>query len=336
MNRFTRLTALLLALMMIFSTFAAAETAYQVGDMTTEQWNSIVQNAQNILNEPVIDEGDSGKVITPPMEPPVPSAPYDKTIEVTLGQNKDITTANLAVVKSDVAAQWQIAIKDELWVNILGETGNTLNVNAGMLQGTAMKVRQAGNDAQVTAFTLSEATAAVQTFAVENRADSTTTTPSAANDVSSLQDANPNIEQWTVEIRYVFADSQNTAANSWTGKVAKNAALYTSAIVLPRVVGYYASTVTAASVDAGSYKFVGQKNSNNNFEDGTIQLEINSVTADLVLYVNYSPAPMDFKVTHVYQDVNGEFPEIPKDGSTVDGITVETKSGWSPALRLAL
>ena len=63
MNKLSRLTALLLALMMILSTFAAAETAYPVGGMTMEQWGQLVNQAQGELY--TIDEGDAGKTITP-------------------------------------------------------------------------------------------------------------------------------------------------------------------------------------------------------------------------------------------------------------------------------
>lgn len=321
MNRFTRLTALLLALMMILSTFAAAETAYQVGDMTTEQWNSIVQNAQSILNEPVINKG--GDVIDYPPETPTPSTPYDKTIEVTLGQNQDITTANLAVVKSNVADQWQIAIKDDLWVNILGEAGSTLNVNAGMLRGTTMKVRQAGNDAQVTAFTLSEATAAVQTFAVENRADSTTTTPSAANDAMTIEDANTVI----IEVAYQYPNG-DVVASSHTAQIAKGTDYATAQpLPLPEVKGYLATTVAVepANTDASTYTLVPQTlvtttgaDNIGDITDGTIALNLHNISNAVKYTVKYEPSYTEYTVKHYQQNLeNDEYTLVGTDKITV-------------------
>lgn len=318
MNRFTRLTALLLALMMILSTFAAAETAYQVGDMTTEQWNSIVQNAQSILNEPVINKG--GDVIEYPPETPTPSTPYDKTIEVTLGQNQDITTADLAVVKSNVADQWQIAIKDDLWVNILGEAGSTLNVNAGMLRGTAMKVRQARNDAQVTAFTLSEATAAVQTFAVENRATIAGTTP---NDVMTIEDANTVI----IEVAYQYPNG-DVVASSHTAQIAKGTDYATAQpLPLPEVKGYLATTVAVepANTDASTYTLVPQTlvtttgaDNIGDITDGTIALNLHNISNAVKYTVKYEPSYTEYTVKHYQQNLeNDEYTLVGTDKITV-------------------
>lgn len=308
MNRFTRLTALLLALMMIFSTFAAAETSYQVGDMTTEQWNSIVQNAKDILNKPVIDEGDSGKVITPPTETPTPSAPYDKTIEVTLGQNKDITTANLAVVKSDVADQWQIAIKDDLWVNILGEDDSTLNVNAAMLQGTTMAVRQAADADKVTVFTVTEATA-VQTFAVETRADSTGTTTGAASDVMTVEEANPDIEKFSLKIVYRTAKSVEVASPYTASFV--NGSSYSATVRYPDVRGYTPQLSTSA---------IEGVTLTDNGDSLTYSFTKLTPNAPIEIVVLYNPAQVTYDVNHYQQNADDDDYKL-VDTKTLDGYT---------------
>ena len=312
MNRFTRLTALLLALMMILSTFAAAETAYQVGDMTTEQWNSIVQNAQSILNEPVINKG--GDVIDYPPETPTPSTPYDKTIEVTLGQNQDITTANLAVVKSNVADQWQIAIKDDLWVNILGEDGNTLNVNAAMLQGTALKVRQAGNDAQVTAFTVFEETAATMQsettkFSVEPREGTTADTP------MTVEDANPDIEKFALQIVYRTAKGIEMASPYTASFV--NGSSYSTTVPYPDVQGY-TPQLSTSGIEGVTLT--------DNGDSLTYSFTKLTPNAPIQIVVQYNPAEVTYDVNHYQQNADD-------DGYTL--VATETLTGYTEAQTMA-
>ena len=309
MNRFTRLTALLLALMMILSTFAAAETAYQVGDMTTEQWNSIVQNAQSILNEPVINKG--GDVIDYPPETPTPSTPYDKTIEVTLGQNQDITTANLAVVKSNVADQWQIAIKDDLWVNILGEDGNTLNVNAAMLQGTALKVRQAGNDAQVTAFTVFEETAATMQsettkFSVEPREGTTADTP------MTVEDANPDIEKFALQIVYRTATTHVEVASPYTASFV-NGSSYSATVRYPVVKGYTPQLSTSA---------IEGVTLTDNGDSLTYSFTKLTPNAPIEIVVLYNPAQVTYDVNHYQQNADDDDYKL---------VATETLTGYTEA-----
>ena len=118
MNKISRLTALLLALTMILSTIATAETSYQVGQMTTEQWQQMVEQAEN--ERYVIEPGDSGETVMPEIpDKPVQGeyAPYADATKTTLNVSEGTvaavrTTYGVAVLAHSGAGQWQMLVGD--------------------------------------------------------------------------------------------------------------------------------------------------------------------------------------------------------------------------------
>lgn len=295
MNRFTRLTALLLAMLMIFSTFATAE-GYQVGEMSQENWNQIVTDAKTILETPVIVEGE-------PKEPapaqPGNTQPYQNTVAVQLGDNAEMSTADLAVVTAAQADQWQIAYTADVWVNIANENGATLNVNASMLQGTAMAVRQVKSD-DVTTFTLNEASVSTAqsdaaAFTVESREGTT------ADEPLTIEEANPDVEanKFGLQINYV-TQSGVAVASSYTASFV-NGSSYTATVKHPEVKGYTPKLSTTSGT-------MGVTLAANNEDDKEVSVTYSftnlTPNGTIKIKVVYEPIDVTYVVNHYQQNAN--------------------------------
>lgn len=295
MNRFTRLTALLLAMLMIFSTFATAE-GYQVGEMSQENWNQIVTDAKTILETPVIVEGE-------PKEPapaqPGNTQPYQNTVAVQLGDNAEMSTADLAVVTAAQADQWQIAYTADVWVNIANENGATLNVNASMLQGTAMAVRQVKSD-DVTTFTLNEASVSTAqsdaaAFTVESREGTT------ADEPLTIEEANPDVEanKFGLQINYV-TQSGVAVASSYTASFV-NGSSYTATVKHPEVKGYTPKLSTTSGT-------MGVTLAANNEDDKEVSVTYSftnlTPNGTIKIKVVYEPIDVTYVVNHYQQKAN--------------------------------
>lgn len=295
MNRFTRLTALLLAMLMIFSTFATAE-GYQVGEMSQENWNQIVTDAKTILETPVIVEGE-------PKEPapaqPGNTQPYQNTVAVQLGDNAEMSTADLAVVTAAQADQWQIAYTADVWVNIANENGATLNVNASMLQGTAMAVRQVKSD-DVTTFTLNEASVSTAqsdaaAFTVESREGTT------ADEPLTIEKANPDVEanKFGLQINYV-TQSGVAVASPYTASFV-NGSSYTATVKHPEVKGYTPKLSTTSGT-------MGVTLAANNEDDKEVSVTYSftnlTPNGTIEIKVVYEPIDVTYVVNHYQQNAN--------------------------------
>lgn len=295
MNRFTRLTALLLAMLMIFSTFATAE-GYQVGEMSQENWNQIVTDAKTILETPVIVEGE-------PKEPapaqPGNTQPYQNTVAVQLGDNAEMSTADLAVVTAAQADQWQIAYTADVWVNIANENGATLNVNASMLQGTAMAVRQVKSD-DVTTFTLNEASVSTAqsdaaAFTVESREGTT------ADEPLTIEEANPDVEanKFGLQINYV-TQSNVAVASPYTASFV-NGSSYTATVKHPEVKGYTPKLSTTSGT-------MGVTLAANNEDDKEVSVTYSftnlTPNGTIKIKVVYEPIDVTYVVNHYQQKAN--------------------------------
>ena len=313
MNKFTRLTALLLAMLMIFSTFASAETAYQVGSMTVDDWQSIVDSAEEKLF--TVEQG--GEIIEQPTSPEVNSKPYQNTYEVKLSESTaEMTTADLTIVTSDVAGQWQIAIGETVnennetvyqWANLGGETGATLNVNYAMLANASHPVvRQVVYDADNNlvetgrmTFTVTEPVAVMSLNMVARAGEGEVSTPTAADNVMTLEDANTKI---SLVINYMrngvsFATSYN--ANFVQG------ATYTATVTHPAVQGYTPTYQFSASQLPAGVTVTAVTNSNN--EETAVTYSFTNLEAgletlaDITIHVEYQPVIVPYTVEHWVQ-----------------------------------
>ena len=331
MNKISRLTALLLALTMILSTIATAETSYQVGQMTTEQWQQMVEQAENELY--VIEPGDSGETVMPEIpDKPVQGEYYPYTDGVTMALadedvNCQISTSGVAILTNAAAGQWQMHIGDQ-WVNISGAVGDSLSVTGAMMNGMeCVEVRKALTsqdkaNGEVAAFT---ATATIEiaepaptTLFAVSRAETTDgdSTENAAETVPySLQRANENTT-YTVIINYKFQNGM-TAAASWGASLGEGTNL-DEIVANPNVVGYkplasvvvspadvggvtYTPPTVATEDDAATGIKVGDVT-----DPGSVNLAITGIDQHITVTVTYEPTLVDYTVIHKQQNTDND------------------------------
>ena len=341
MNKFTRLTALLLAMLMIFSTVASAESAYQVGGMTVDNWQSIVDSAEEKLFP--VDEGDSGKTVTPPPAvTPAPGAyyPYADSVSVALSADSvvaplQITASGVAVLQNADAGQWQMQIGGE-WVGITGATGSELWVTSAMMNGmTSADFRKGLGDrnAETGEYSAYTAVATVEivaevastTFFMLNRAaeDEAAATPTpapvtAANDVLTIEDANEELARFVVTINYLFQSNGAVAARPTYYQVGEHNPQLNRTLTYPVVTGY--KPVATLDLPTG-FK-----------HEGTTLSIDTTVTEDVTINIYYEPAEVVYEVKY-YQEklsypadakIEDKYTEITADMITQSGLTEST------------
>lgn len=326
MNKLSRLTALLLALIMLLGSVSLAEGGLPIGGasgLTSDDWADLVDTAEDKLF--YTDEGDTGKEITPeaPEQPEKPAFyPYTDIEELTLIQSEtaaeaSITASGAAILTHEAAGQWQIAIGG-VWANLYGETDSILTVTGAMMNGRiSAEIRKALGDknaetgeyaayTQTAVINLIEAAPAM--FSVSR--DATDMVASDANDgIMTLEMANQE-NMVIVQVIYRIKDTDQPVADAYIGQIAKGSALNTS-LTLPRVTGYLAracTVVPAILVDKNITTFTEQTADT----AGSLTINVTQEVSqqDITIYVDYEPAEVTFTVKHMRQKVENDEYEL--------------------------
>lgn len=348
MNKISRLTALLLVLMMSFSTFAAAEAGYQIGGITQEQWESLVNNAEDKLY--IINEGDAGKEIVPdrPAQP-APGAyyPYLDSVTKVLADETitcQITASGVAVLTNAAAGQWQMKVGG-VWADIIGETGDSLYVTGAMMNGmTVAEVRKAleprdGATGEYTAFTATGTVEIVETVPAALESVSRAGVSDDAADKNapdevavpySLERANEGLEKHLITINYIFQSNLETAANPYFAEVSTNKESFSAVVRHPSIRGYQPAANAVAVDEEG--KTVAWP-ADFAYSAEAMSIAEAKITGDITINVYYEPAMNKFVVKYweelavPYTDpATGELVEY----AQVEGITAEY-SGYTEA-----
>ena len=211
--------------------------------------------------------------------------------------------------------QWQIHVSDDVWANIIGTDGNTLELSYGLvanlLDGDTAEIRcKLTNDvgnvyysdtvtvqiqpdsvrsaaaASTAGTVISEAQPVGEPVIVPADLSPATFSLSPANDAP----ANDTPTTYTILINYVFADDTQ-AAPSWSATIAAGST-YTQDIQSPAVLGY-APSETVVHVNASE---------------------------ETTYTVTYQPALVDYTVKHYQQNVSN-------DGYTL--ADTEAKTGYT-------
>ncbi len=295
MKRMTKLTALLLALMMIFSALAASAESFDPANLPLDQWQQLVNKVQNDLT--VTDPGDAGKTVIPDIPVQPEGKPYANETTISLAQSTCQMNENDRVtVQSLQAGQWQIEIEPDVWVNITGKSGPSLSVNYAMLKGTAGVIRQVTQENGQLVVVGAVAFTVTAPVAVHAAAMPALSTENRDTPVLSLEGANPNARDgeapanYSIVINYVFTNGSQ-AASPWTGSIGAGMN-YEQDVTSPTVVGY---TPDQASVT----------------------VDITAADKDYTYTVTYSPALVSFKVEHYQQNVdNDQYTLVSTDSKT--------------------
>lgn len=295
MNKISRLTALLLALTMILSTFAAAETSYQIGQMTTEQWQQMVEQAENELY--VIEPGDSGETVMPEIpDKPVQGefAPYADATKTTLNVSEETvaavrTTYGVAVLAHSGAGQWQMLVGD-VWADLPGEDGTELWVTPEMMHGmTTAEFRKALADetfTQTAKVTVQEKNPVLMA-AVRAEEGINEDAADTSVDPFSLQRANEGLEKHLITINYLFQNNNEVAANPYYAEISTTTATFSATVKHPTIVGYQPVVIPAEDMPAGFA-----------CNDAQITIDDASIENDVTITVYYEPAEVVYTINY--------------------------------------
>ena len=206
---------------------------------------------------------------------------------------------------SDLAYQWQLSSDGKTWINVYGQTEESIKLSYAMVcnmlsdDGTA-QVRCIVTDAD----NKYESNTAEVSF-VEDKAvsavDNSAAAKPAAPAKAALQrsKAVPTTfegevkETIVVTINYVFADGSQ-AANPWTATVVKGES-FVQDVKSPNVVGYKP-------------------------DQETVRVDTSTYVKDTAITVTYQPAEVEFTVKHYQQNVDN-------DNYTL--VDTETKTGFT-------
>ncbi len=359
MNKLSRLTALLLALIMLLGSVSLAEGGLPIGGasgLTSDDWAALVDAAEDKLF--FTDEGDTGKVVTPesPEQPEKPEFyPYTDVEALRLIQSETsakatITASGAAVLIHEAAGQWQISLGG-VWANLSGETGEALTVTRTMMNGQhRAEFRKALGEKNAET---GEYAACTQT-AVINIIENTPAMLSVSRDAENMaaSDANDGImtlelanqeNMVIVQVIYRIQGTDQPVADAYIGQIAKGSTLNTT-LILPRVTGYKANAIAgkagAIDIPAEDLAKYAAFTAPMETDQGSLTLAVTKELSeqDITVYVEYAPAEVTFTVKHLQQNIDDdEYTEVEaaretrtgKTGAPVGDKLAKTYEGFS-------
>lgn len=334
MNTRTRLTALVLALLMLISTPVSA-WATTVDASTYAQW---LQDAQTVSAQQQKLTTTSEEVLT------TTDVTYSGTTtdrdatslsltgtaaeDNTLPQQSIILpvagSATLHAPGGAESYQWQVYVSG-VWANILGDTAASITMTYPMLSnalsGNSALVRcrmeQSGAtvysaETQVTVDHTITTTAYTTTQSIPVQATEYTTTRNANSGIMLL--ATEPQQTYLITIQYLFKDG-TPAANPVIIQTGSSSGTqsYTGTVALPKVTGYDVDTPKDLPTGV-TY----------NATNATLQFNNFSVTENKNITITYVPALVSYTVVYLQQKVGGDSDE---DYKEVDRIT--TMQGYT-------
>ncbi len=334
MKYLSRLTALLLAFVLLFSSSVGVIAESDISDLTRSGYDQMVSAAkeaaeaeaaaaaQEAASQPIINEG--GVVYA--QDIPEQTKRFDiyeviTDAQLSMGGETEITLPQSGKINlsAGTAAQWQIYIPGaDMWVNIAGETGDTFALTyaviGGMLSGGSAKVRAlAGDSAAVANVSVAYGSALPpveeeDTFVAEAAAASTfalrrSASTSDANAGIMLAAETPELKEYSVVINYVF-ENNAIVADPYTATLAAGSN-FSATVNHPTIMGYL--------------PFIG-----NATETSTkIDLNITNIQENVTYTVIYRPTNVDYTVIHYHQNLNDDnYSEFERE--TLEGLTKST------------
>ena len=293
MKNRSRLTALLLALLMLMSALPVPALADDV-ITTMDDYQDAMQRLKDALNEPSIpQEQENAYTITRSAQI---DAIVHETITGVIAEDGDNTFTlpvagklMLSTAEAAEAYQWQISA-DGVWANIVGDSAAEIALTYAKIQnalsGGVAIVRCAltrGGEVSYSpeAIVAVDMTPKTETTTVEETIPAVSYyAPAAQSQARALNayvlEANDTPSTYTILINYQFKDGKQ-AAPSWSATVATGST-YTQDIQSPVVVGYTPSE-TVVHVNTSEAK---------------------------TYTVTYQPAEVDFTVKHYQQNVSND------------------------------
>lgn len=189
---------------------------------------------------------------------------------------------------SDLAYQWQLSSDGKTWINVYGQTEESIKLSYAMVcnmlsdDGTA-QVRCIVTDADNKYESNTAEVSFVEDKAVSAVDNSAAAKPAALavkkSAVAAQSDPAETPSTYTILINYIFTDGKQ-AAPSWTATIAKGSS-YRQTVTSPTVVGY---TPNQESVD----------------------VNVTNASKDTTYNVYYYPAEVNFTVKHYQQNLEND------------------------------
>ena len=324
MKKLSRLTALLLALLMLL----AAPVSALATTITIDDYNQAKENAEQANSQggvPTEEETQSTVTVTSEGE-----AIQRETVEGAISDGADnsftLPIAGKLVLSAGASAdayQWQI-LAQGVWANIVGENGASVTLTYAMLEnaltGNTAVVRCCLGEGESARYT-AEATVAVDETVVttpvveENEVAVTSYYGEApvntyrlrlaelADEGAVTYDDTPTT--YNIVINYTFGDG-TVAANQWTATVSAGSSFY-QVVTSPVVQGY-----TPQISEKGTW-----------VSAETVTVNYTDISADQTINVQYNPINVNYTVIHYQQNQNDDnYTEVARE--TKQGLTNDT------------
>lgn len=320
MKKWSRLTALMLAFVIMFSTVSGALAAVEVDYEALMQWIQSVKDAHGLGG--VIQLIRGGEVLFEPVpfEPTTVGPQYTQKGTVALSAYSEEDEIPVLVAELErhgkidlvapAAGQWKVFVPAaNAWINVNGETGSTFAVTMAKLQSMfadndTVVLCCMLNETQMTEIvavtvsdTVTELTAAVNEKPANTKmkAVAPSTAAYAANTpvVTAEGDA-PAIHNVTVQFLFENGDMVATPYTATVG----NGQSYTASFDLPSIMGY--------EPDLERFPEELKYNAATDTTAASFTFKLGSVERDYNLVITYIPALVDYTVYHYVQNVNND------------------------------
>ena len=315
MKKFSRLTALLLAITMLVTSMPLMALADSI-TVDIDTWNSWVEEAQNAaanqtetVTTTVPVTGETSVVDRPVVEAALTA---HAGTETSAAQAVTLPIAGKLVLKAFDGAssyQWQVKAGSQ-WANIVGDKGSTVTLTYAKIQnaisGGAAQVRCVmvvdGQDyVSATAQVTVDETVTYTTVETESTLTVTAEVPVRSNYAlrnSGATTYNDTPSTYTVVINYLFEDN-GIAADPYTASLAAGSN-FNATVTFPTVQGYL--------------PYVGENQQN------SIDLNYKNINQNYTINVVYKPTNVDYTVIHYKQNLDDDkYTEAERE--TLQGLT---------------
>ncbi len=327
MKKLSRLTALLLALMMLVTSMPLGALADAV-TIDVGTWNEWVSSAQQAATE---QENETETVTTTTTVTGTTDVVNRPVVEASLTAHAGTETSAAQSVSLPIAGklvlhaysgaasyQWQVKAGSQ-WANIMGDTGAAITLTYAKIQnamsGSTAQVRcvmTVDGESYVSATAQVSVDESVTYTTVETQSTLTVTAEqpvlrtraiTAADAGIMLAAETPELKEYTVVINYVFENNE-VAADSYTATLAAGSN-FSATVKHPIVMGYlpYVDNATETSTQ--------------------IELNITNIQANVTYTVTYKPTNVDYTVIHYQQNVDNDNYTI-AETETLQGLTKST------------
>lgn len=216
---------------------------------------------------------------------------------IAIPQSERVRIATDYESTNEIGYQWQLSTDGKTWINIYGQTGESIQLSYAMIcnmlsdEGTA-QVRCVVTDGD-SEYETREAELSVDYSAPAQSPKQAAPAKASAVQSDAAPQADGDSDTYSIIINYVFANGTQ-AANPWTATVAVGSS-YSQTVTSPTVVGYTP-------------------------DQATVDVSVTNADRNVTYTVTYSPAKVNFTVKHYQQNVADDKYTL-ADTSTETGYT---------------